>query len=170
MTNLLQRIPMLAIVLLFHLTGFAQVPTAQKLDPNMTLQKAEDDGIIWLDPRKEPFKLSGFEWIQDDDVYRRLPVMPDWEIRDAVDQLANHTAGGQIRFRSNSKKILIRVELREKSGMYHMPATGQSGFDLYLKDGDVHRYVRTTRFPADTIRYQVELLNTDEKQMRDFHP
>jgi len=168
MTNLLQRIPMLTILLIIQLSGFAQVPTAQKLDPNMTLQKAEDDGIIWLDPRKEPFKLSGFDWIQDDDVYRRLPVRPDWEIRDAVDQLANHTAGGQIRFRSNSKKILIRVELREKSGMYHMPATGQSGFDMYIKDGDIQRYQRTTRFPADTIRYQVELLNSDEKQMRDF--
>ncbi len=134
----------------------------------MTLTEADADGIIWLDPREVPFKLSGFEWIQGDNVYRRLPVRPDWEIRDAVDQLANHTAGGQIRFRSNSKKILIRVELREKSGMYHMPATGQSGFDLYMKDGEVQRYVRTTRFPADTIRYQVELLDSDQKQMRDF--
>lgn len=168
MTTFLQRIPMLTILLIIHLTGFAQVPTAQKLDPNMTLNKPDADGIIWLDPRKEPFKLSGFEWIQEDDVYRRLPVRPDWEIRDAVDQLANHTAGGQIRFRSNTKKILIRVELREKSGMYHMPATGQSGFDLYVKEGEVQRYVRTTRFPADTIRYQVELLNSDQKQMRDF--
>ena len=168
MTNLLQRIQMLTIVLIFPLTGFAQVPTAQKLDPNMTLEKAETDGIIWLDPREAPFRLSGFEWIQGDNIYRRLPVRPEWEIRDAVDQLANHTAGGQIRFRSNSKKILLRVELREKSGMYHMPATGQSGFDLYIKDGDVQRYQRTTRFPADTIRYQVELLNSDQKQMRDI--
>jgi lysophospholipase L1-like esterase len=159
---------MFIIMLIFPLTGFAQVPTAQKLDPNMTLNKADADGIIWLDPREAPFRLSGFEWIQGDNVYRRLPVRPNWEIRDAVDQLANHTAGGQIRFRSNSKKILLRVELREKSGMYHMPATGQSGFDLYIKDGEVQRYVRTTRFPADTIRYQVELLNSDQKQMRDF--
>ena len=168
MTNLQQRIQMFIIMLIFPLTGFAQVPTAQKLDPNMTLNKADADGIIWLDPREAPFRLSGFEWIQGDNVYRRLPVRPNWEIRDAVDQLANHTAGGQIRFRSNSKKILLRVELREKSGMYHMPATGQSGFDLYIKDGEVQRYVRTTRFPADTIRYQVELLNSDQKQMRDF--
>jgi len=168
MTNLLQRIQMLVIMLIFPLSGFAQVPTAEKLDPNMTLNEADADGIIWLDPREVPFKLSGFEWIQEDNIYRRLPVRPDWEIRDAVDQLANHTAGGQIRFRSNSKKILIRVELREKSGMYHMPATGQSGFDLYMKDGEVQRYVRTTRFPADTISYQVELLDSDQKQMRDF--
>lgn len=168
MTNLQQRIQMFIIMLIFPLTGFAQVPTAQKLDPNMTLNKADADGIIWLDPREAPFRLSGFEWIQGDNVYRRLPVRPNWEIRDAVDQLANHTAGGQIRFRSNSKKILLKVELREKSGMYHMPATGQSGFDLYMKDGEVQRYMRTTRFPADTIRYQVELLNSDQKQMRDF--
>jgi len=168
MTNLQQRIQMFIIMLIFPLTGFTQVSTAEKLDPNMTLNKADADGIIWLDPREAPFRLSGFEWIQGDNVYRRLPVRPNWEIRDAVDQLANHTAGGQIRFRSNSKKILIRVELREKSGMYHMPATGQSGFDMYVKDGDVQRYQRTTRFPADTIRYQVELLNSDQKQMRDF--
>jgi len=168
MTNFPQRIQMLIIVLIFPLAGFAQVPTAEKLDPNMTLKKADADGIIWLDPREAPFNLSGFEWISEDNVYRRLPVRPDWEIRDAVDQLANETAGGQIRFRSDSKKILLRVELREKSGMYHMPATGQSGFDLYIKDGEVQRYVKTTRFPADTIRYQVELLNSDQKQMRDF--
>jgi lysophospholipase L1-like esterase len=49
-----------------------------------------------------------------------------------------------------------------------MPATGQSGFDLYIKDGAVQRYMKTTRFPVDTIRYQVELFNTDDKQLRDF--
>ena len=168
MTNLLQFIQLLIIMLIFHVTGIAQVSTAEKLDPNMTLKKADADGIIWLDPREDPFGLTGFEWIGEDKVYRRLPVHPDWEIREAVDQLANHTAGGQIRFRSDSKKILLRVELRETSGMYHMPATGQSGFDLYVKDGTLQRYVRTTRFPADTIRYQVELLNANDKKMRDF--
>ena len=168
MTNLLPGIQIFIIVLIFHVTGFAQVPTAERLDPNMTLKKADADGILWFDPRDEPFGLTGFEWIKEDTVFRRLPVHPDWEIREAVDQLANHTAGGQIRFRSDSKKILLRVELREISGMYHMPATGQSGFDLYVKDGAVQRYTKTTRFPADTIRYQVELFNTDDKQLRDF--
>ena len=168
MTKPLQSIQMLLIMLIFNVTGFAQVPTAEKLDPNMTLKKADADSIIWFNPREEPFGLTGFEWIREDKVYRRLPVHPDWEIREAVDQLANHTAGGQIRFRSDSKKILLRVELREKSGMYHMPATGQSGFDLYVKDGAVQRYLKTARFPADTIRYQVELMNANDRQIRAF--
>ena len=151
-----------------YIFGFSQVPTAQKLDANMALKKADANGIVWFNPREEPFELAGFEWISEDTVYRRLPVHPDWEIRKAVDGLANHTAGGQVRFRTDSKRILVRVELRERSGMYHMPATGQSGFDLYVKQGDIQRYLRTTRFPHDTIRYEVELLNMDKNQLRSY--
>lgn len=156
-------------MMLFIVTvGLCQVPTSQKLDPNMALKKADADGIVWFEPGDDPFDLIGFEWIEKDSVYRRLPVHPDWEIRDAVDQLANHTAGGQIRFTTNSRRVLIKVELRERSGMYHMPATGQSGFDLYLQDGRTKRYLRTTRFPHDTIQYQVELFNVNDQEMRSF--
>ncbi len=144
--------------------GYSLVPTAQKHDPNTALKKADTDSIVWFNPKDTPFELVGFEWIKEDTVYRRLPVSPEWEISPSVEGLANHTAGGQVRFRTNSKRILVKVELREKSGMYHMPATGQSGFDLYVQDGGNQRYIRTTRFPHDTIRYQVELLNAEEKQ------
>ena len=165
MTKLIQ---MFFLFLCIHTIVFSQVPTSQKLDQNMALKKADADGIVWFDLREEPFQLVGFEWIEKDTVYRRLPIKPEWEIRDAVDQLANHTAGGQMRFRTDSKKILLKVELRERSGMYHMPATGQSGFDLYTKNQGIQMYLKTTRFPHDTIRYQVELFNVDEKQLRAF--
>lgn len=132
------------------------------------ISQQASDGISWFDPREAPFELSGFEWIKEERVYRRLPVHPDREIRDAVDQLANHTAGGQIRFNSDCSRILIKVELREKSGMYHMPATGQSGFDLYVKEDGSQSYLRTTRFSADSIRYQAEIFTNDDKKMRTF--
>ena len=168
MNKMVKIISVLLFVLLVSSDGFSQVPTSQKLDPNMALNVADEDGIVWLDPGNEPFDLNGFEWIEKDSVYRRLPVHPDWEIRDAVDQLANHTAGGQIRFSTNSRRLLIKVKLRERSGMYHMPATGQSGFDLYIHNGETKRYIRTTRFPHDTIQYQVELFNADDQEMRSF--
>ena len=158
----------LAILMTFLIPLNSQVSTAQKLDPNMSLKNADTDGIRWFDPREAPFELNGFEWIKEDGVYRRLPVHPDWEIRDAVDQLANHTAGGQIRFNSDCKRIIIKVELREKSGMYHMPATGQSGFDLYIKEDGDPRYLRTARFSVDSIWYQAELFTSDDKKMRTF--
>lgn len=166
--NMVKITSVFLVMLLVSTNGFSQVSTAQKLDPNMALNKADQDGMVWLDPRNEPFDLNGFEWIEQDTVYRRLPVHPDWEIRGAVDQLANHTAGGQIRFSTNSRRLQIRVKLRQRSGMYHMPATGQSGFDLYMLEGRTKRYIKTTRFPHDTIQYTVELFNATDQEMRSF--
>jgi lysophospholipase L1-like esterase len=108
------------------------------------------------------------EWIKEEGVYRRLPVEPDWEIPKPVDELANHTAGVQVRLRTDSRRILVKVKLRARSGMYHMPATGQSGFDLYVQDEGVQRYLKTTRFPHDTLQYQVQLFNDGAKQLRSF--
>lgn len=163
MTQPLKIFLSITFLLFIYVIGFAQIPTAQKLDSNMTLKKADANGIVWFNPKEAPFELEGFEWIAKDTIYRRLPLHPEWELTHAVDVLANHTAGGQVRFRTDSKRILVKVELSEKSGMYHMPATGQSGFDLYVQDGNKQRYIRTTRFQHDTIRYQVELLNAADK-------
>jgi lysophospholipase L1-like esterase len=134
----------------------------------MALIKPDSSGIVWFDPREEPFGLTGMEWIKEDSVYRRLPKQPDWQIRKPVDELANHTAGAQIRFKTDSKRILVKVKLRARSGMYHMPATGQSGFDLYVQDGEIKRYLKTTRFPHDTLQYQVVLFDDGAMQLRSF--
>ncbi|YCM44633.1 SGNH/GDSL hydrolase family protein [Verrucomicrobiaceae bacterium 227] len=161
------------ITLAMHLilVGFssfhAQEIEIEKLDPNMTLKKADANGIAWYDPRTAPFRLVGFPWIDNDKVYRRLPVEPKWPLRPAVNSLANSTAGGQIQFQSDSPKVLVRVELRQASGMYHMPATGQSGFDLYLGLGGNQRYAGTTSFSSSAKNYEVTLF-TGSKSNRHF--
>ena len=149
-------------------SGFSQVSSAWKMDSNMVLKKADADGIVWFDAQEKPFNLVGFEWIEQDSVYRRLPINPDWEITKHVDGLSNHTAGGQVRFSTNSKKILVKLELAGRSNMYHMPATGQSGFDLYVRDYGVQRYIRTTRFAHDSVNYQYELYKSDESKFHNF--
>jgi hypothetical protein len=73
-----------------------------------------------------------------------------------------------MRFRTNSGKILIKVELKERSGMYHMPPTGQSGFDLYIEEDGSHRYIKTSRFDYDAIQYQCELFHSNTRNMRAF--
>jgi len=156
------------IVIFFVLSGNSQVSTALKLDSNMALKKADANGIVWYNPQKNPFQLIGFEWIKQENIYRRLPAHPQWELSKGVEGLANHTAGGEVRFKTDSKRILIKVELREKSGMYHMPSTGQSGFDLYMDSDGENRYIKTSRFSVDSTRFKVELFNTDKKEMRSF--
>ncbi|MBR9998769.1 MAG: SGNH/GDSL hydrolase family protein [Cyclobacteriaceae bacterium] len=134
----------------------------------MALKTADGREIIWADPHDEPFDLAGFAWIEKDTVYRRLPLVPAWDIRAEVDELANHTAGGQTRFKTDSRKIWIKAELRGPSGMYHMPATGQSGFDLYQLQGQGYRYIKTARFSPDTTAYEAEMFSQDEKKMNQF--
>ncbi|WJH35521.1 hypothetical protein N6H14_05765 [Paenibacillus sp. CC-CFT747] len=58
--------------------------------------------------------------------------MPSGTIPEAVDHLADHTAGGQIRFQSDSSCLWVRVRLKGKANMVHMPATGQCGVDCYV--------------------------------------
>ncbi|MCK5729766.1 MAG: SGNH/GDSL hydrolase family protein [Draconibacterium sp.] len=170
MTNKAFYPRLLILVFFFGISfyGFSQVSSAWKMDANMVLKKADADGIVWFDAHEKPFGLVGFEWINNDGVYRRLPVNPDWEITKHVDDLSNHTAGGQVRFSTNSKKILVKVELAGRSNMYHMPATGQSGFDLYVRKNGIQRYIRTTRFPHDSVNYQYELYKSEENKLQDF--
>ncbi len=139
-----------------------------KAKEELALKKPDKDGIVWFDAQEEPFGLVGFEWIKQDSVYIRLPVNPKMEIRTGIRELANMTAGGQIRFKTDSRRVLVKVELMNKSGMYHMPATGQSGFDIYMEDEGIQRFLATSRFPHDTIAYQAELYNTDESRLRTF--
>jgi len=163
----------LATIIATHLSLFglsltqAQEIDIEKLDPNMTLEKADADGVAWFDPRTAPFRLVGFPWIGENKLYRRLPLKPEWPIPPAVNSLANSTAGGQIQFQTDSPKLLIRVKLRQASGMYHMPATGQSGFDLYLGKAGEQRYAGTARFGASAKDYQVTMFN-GPKENRHF--
>tara|TARA_R110002050_G_scaffold223672_2_gene359557 strand:+ start:37814 stop:38959 length:1146 start_codon:yes stop_codon:yes gene_type:complete len=149
-------------------TLLSQTPTFQKLDSNMAIKEIDSSGIRWLDPRVEPFSVIGFEWIKNNGLFRRLPLNPDWKITDDVDELSNQTAGGQIRFQTNSRKILLKVHLTEKSGMFHMTATGQSGFDLYVETNNTQRYVKTARFSVNDTIYEAELLNNEKQKMQSY--
>ena len=45
---------------------------------------------------------------------------PEVEISEGVDYLANHTAGGQIRFRSDCRKLVLKANLGISEFMPHM--------------------------------------------------
>ncbi|GIP34421.1 SGNH/GDSL hydrolase family protein [Paenibacillus sp. J2TS4] len=137
-----------------------------KLDRWMKPDTEVQSGMQWLSPRNEPFRISGFPWLNQDGRYRRLPAAPNWPIPPAVDSLANCTAGGQIRFQTDSRKLAIRVQLSGPANMSHMPSTGQCGFDCYVEiDGD-NRYGCTTVYDHTRTDYEVNLFDVDDKRMR----
>ncbi|NQZ59857.1 MAG: SGNH/GDSL hydrolase family protein [Lentisphaeraceae bacterium] len=145
----------------------AQKQDIGKLDKKMEITQADEDGIVWFDVKLQPFRIEGFAWFHEDQVFRRLPKSPSHPIREHVDNLANHSSGGQVHFRTNSKKVLIRAELINKSEMYHMPSTGQSGFDIYIGEPGNRTYRKTSRCNLDQTQFTSELFNGSEK-LRNF--
>lgn len=69
--------------------------------------------------------------------YDRLPVKGANDIPWSVWNLQKHTAGMSFRFVTDSSKLVIRWKPRFPSlAMYHMPATGVSGVDVYQQRED----------------------------------
>jgi lysophospholipase L1-like esterase len=159
--------PLIAILLVVLPAPVYAEEDIGKLDKNMAIKTVDANGIAWYKPTAAPFRLVGFKWYDQDKVYRRLPVKPKWEIRKPVDRLANNTSGGQVHFQSDSPRILVRVKLAHASGMYHMPATGQSGVDLYVGEPGKLRYSRTARFAGHANEFTAALFE-GKKAMRNY--
>ena len=80
---------------------------AEKYDRNMRPMGTGGAVLRWHDVTRAPFALEGFPFFEADRVYRRLPVKPPAPLPEAVDRLAEDTAGGQVRFRSDSGRVAV---------------------------------------------------------------
>lgn len=110
--------------------------------------------VIWHSPKEQPFHVAGFAWFEQERSYRRLPRFPKHTLPAAVDYLANCTAGGQIRFHTNSSRLSVKVRLSGAADMNHMPATGQCGFDCYIGAIGEQMYCNTTKYDHSQKSYE----------------
>lgn len=79
-------------------------------------------------------KLEGKGWLDTDAAYDRLPARAREKVTKAVWHLSHCSAGMCVRFVTNAPTIKARWKLRnENLALPHMPATGVSGLDLYVK-------------------------------------
>jgi len=125
----------------------------------------------WYNPQSEPFKIYGLPFYETDKLYRRLPSAPKRALPEAVDGLANETAGGQIRFHAKLKELAIQVSVASKKLFFdgydapHLSTTSKIGFDFYASvDGGDYIYITTaTDFNESNLYYESKLLNLDEE-------
>ncbi len=127
-----------------------------------------DRPTCWHLPSASPFALAGFAWFAVDRRYRRLPLQPSHPLPEAVDGLANNTAGGQIRFQTDSTHIAVRVRLTNANNMDHMPSTGQNGFDCYVGPVGAQRYFTTSRMTQGNPEYTWTVFTAGEPTLRNF--
>ncbi|WP_103996244.1 SGNH/GDSL hydrolase family protein [Paenibacillus sp. UNC499MF] len=137
-----------------------------RYDSNLKTDTMADGEAVWHDPRQAPFRISGFPWLKTEGRYRRLPVLPSGKLPEAVDRLADCTAGGQIRFMTDTAQLSVRVRLGGDAVMPHMTLLGQSGFDCYIGEPGNQRYVATASFKPGDSGYTSRLYKFGERRMR----
>jgi lysophospholipase L1-like esterase len=104
----------------------------EELDPNF-LRADPEAGLNWIDVRA--FDIEGQGWTDTARPFARYPKKAEGVVRDPVWELSQHSAGLCVRFKTDSKSISARwTLLHENLAMSHMPATGVSGLDLYIRD------------------------------------
>ncbi len=109
----------------------------QDLDKNFVIDtNIQRDGLIMYSPLDKPFEISGL--IRENNMYRRMPEKSAQSVSEAVDILSRHTAGGRLRFKTNSPYIAIQAIMPMMYRGAHFTFAGSSGFDIY-KDGIFYR-------------------------------
>src|SRR3954470_12518900 len=97
---------------------------------------APQDGTIkWYNLTTLPVEGKG--WQDTKQLYDRLPAKAEGVVRPPVWNLAQDSAGLRYRFITDADSIRARWKLRSsRLAMPHMAATGVSGLDLYVRDGN----------------------------------
>ena len=102
-----------------------------KIDRNFAVETSLNiDHIRFYDIQDEPFSLYGVFY--ENGMYRRLPEAVAKSVSDGVYFLHVHTAGGRIKFVTDSSFVAIKARMSSIGKMPHFALTGSAGFDMYV--------------------------------------
>ena len=102
-----------------------------EVDKNFQLAPLSEPDIEWFDANDPRFSLHGVFYDEADGRYRRMPNAVAETVSPGVKGLCRHTAGGRLRFRTNSPYVAVKCITAPDYVMAHMPAQGSHGFALY---------------------------------------
>ena len=105
--------------------------------------------VEFFDPRQAPFSIHGLYHPEEGPYFRRCPDAVAKATNEWVADLDRNTAGGRIRFTTDSPYILIHVEWPACTFSDNMGMLGESSFDLYEDLPEGSRYHTTFRMPPD---------------------
>ncbi|MFM2092942.1 MAG: hypothetical protein RIS70_66 [Planctomycetota bacterium] len=138
---------------LFVSNGSLRLQAADTVDPALAKIDAETR-IAWYDAKA--IGLEGQAWSETRSPYDRLPAKAEGVVRAPVWELSHHAAGLLVPFATSSPVIHARWTLTSsRLEMPHMPATGVSGLDLYVRVNDRWRWLANGRPAQQTNTAQL---------------
>ena len=115
-----------------------------EIDSNLKVDTSiSEPDIRFLDVRREPFRVYGLYNYKEEPVFKRIPDKVAAATNDGVAQLYLNTAGGRVRFSTDSRYVAIKAVMPSVTVLPHMPLSGTSGFDLFADEGSASTYYGT---------------------------
>ncbi|MBE6920131.1 MAG: hypothetical protein E7468_01030 [Ruminococcaceae bacterium] len=144
--------------------GVILMQAIAEIDTNFKVEtKINKPDIKFYDIRKSPFQINGVFF--EDGQYRRMPAPVAKSVSDGVFALHTNTAGGRVRFKTDSPYIAIYAKMPVICKMPHFALTGSAGFDLYCEDGG---YVNTFVPPLEIVDGYESYIDVGNGGLREF--
>ncbi len=125
-----------------YMKNFTEIDSNFKVETKLNLTD-----VKFYNALSDPFKIHGL--IMENGKFRRMPEEIAKSVSEGVYGLHANTAGGRVRFITNSPYVAIHAKM---SGVLKMPGfalSGSIGFDMYVKENGVDVYHGTFMPPFD---------------------
>lgn len=140
-----------------------------QVDKNLQVAtEIKEDDIAFFDVRSEVFRIHG---LCDDKVgeqFRRIPEPIAKSTSEGVYLLHTNTAGGRVRFQTNSNYIALHTKMPNVTRLSHMTLAGTSGFDLYINKNGKSIYYKTFMPPTNMQDGYESIIYFDSNEMKDI--
>lgn len=157
----MKRFASLVFVLSCVPGAFAQ----EKGKPNEVVKKIEPD-LEWFDAKK--LGLEGQAFADTKDPYDRFPARAEKTVPPSVWGLSRQSAGLAVHFTTDAPAIHAKWTLTSGNlAMPHMPATGVSGLDLYVR-GENGKWLWLSATRPATVSNQQALVAGIPSKKREY--
>lgn len=137
----------------------------EKIDKNFAVKsEIKRDGIRFYDIEDEPFRIYGV--FKENGIFVRLPEQTAKRVSEGVEDLRKNTAGGRVRFATDSSYIAIHAVMDYIGVMPHFPLAGSAGFDMFIKTDGGDIYGGTFMPPSDMQNGYDEIIDIPQPGMK----
>ncbi len=133
------------------------------IDANIKIETSINiPDLCFRDVLSSPFKIHGVFY--EDGKFRRMPQAIAQKVSQGVHTLHANTAGGRVRFRTDSPYIAIHAQMSGIGKMSHFALCGSAGFDLYAGNQFYDSFIP----PFDIQDGYEGVINFPSAEMRDI--
>ncbi len=138
-----------------------------KVDSNFIVEtNIGEKDIKFYNALTAPFKVYGL--IYENERFRRMPEEVALSVSKATHELHAHTAGGRLKFKTDSAYVAINAKMPCMFKMAHFAFTGTASFDLYSREEEGDRYIKTFVAPFSSNTGYESIIYFEDKKMREI--